>query len=690
MNIIFRTLSLIIAFGTITHHALASQARTTTQEFFEGIQASYNNLKPMLSKPELTNEKKLQGIIMLMGLIKKYEKDFTGERGWKENKEEFKKLKRTVEVIKDKFSALVQQEKQPAMQAQQTEPKEIKQTAAQQQQQQVEHKADSSSSETTSSEEDSSGSEDNGRPKPDATLLKHLNALLQEDMKRLGRKKCKPFTANTKAPEWCEKHGITPDRLKLHQMRAVSMKHAEAYEDPQQTALHEKYLQQLQATAHEQPQPKISTAWKAQPKQTAKATTVQVASPQQEQKRTASVQQTTQSIPATLATKLQGQFPHLFKIYREEILVLEESTKDSDLARFPAAFQAFAQRWAELNNVAYDSEHKLRAACLADMHERTALRKQEIACMEFVDKHDFKSAEALCKALTEAYEQAIKLSENRIERLVFLRSCKEVLPGIVAEHKAAHEASVTTQAQQQQETLPAAPTLADINRGTVATTVTSTAAATTSAQEQKNKIACAHCKKEGASQSCARCLKVSYCDRTCQTLHWSAHKQDCRKASTATVAKPGVTVVKVSPDYSAHIFDGKAWREELTSQRPDFVMLLQNYVQKTADVLRIASTNMLAERWLELNKTDRITTQELAIKCMLRDLELRIQLNEAYEKLLKTTSDTHAAQLATCYGLLEDLRGRFAEEYRLPSTGDCRTYCADMREKLRKAASCNA
>ena len=38
---------------------------------------------------------------------------------------------------------------------------------------------------------------------------------------------------------------------------------------------------------------------------------------------------------------------------------------------------------------------------------------------------------------------------------------------------------------------------------------------------------CAWCGKENATPKCSLCKKFYYCDKTCQSKHWSAHKLVC-------------------------------------------------------------------------------------------------------------------------------------------------------------------
>lgn len=40
---------------------------------------------------------------------------------------------------------------------------------------------------------------------------------------------------------------------------------------------------------------------------------------------------------------------------------------------------------------------------------------------------------------------------------------------------------------------------------------------------------CDQCKKINTPKKCARCTLVRYCNRECQTSHWSSHKIDCKK-----------------------------------------------------------------------------------------------------------------------------------------------------------------
>ena len=42
---------------------------------------------------------------------------------------------------------------------------------------------------------------------------------------------------------------------------------------------------------------------------------------------------------------------------------------------------------------------------------------------------------------------------------------------------------------------------------------------------------CAACGKKRASNRCARCLKVCYCNAECQRAHWSVHKRNCKGCS---------------------------------------------------------------------------------------------------------------------------------------------------------------
>lgn len=43
---------------------------------------------------------------------------------------------------------------------------------------------------------------------------------------------------------------------------------------------------------------------------------------------------------------------------------------------------------------------------------------------------------------------------------------------------------------------------------------------------------CAQCGFKGASKFCKNCSTVFYCDKQCQTQHWSQHKIDCQKRFT--------------------------------------------------------------------------------------------------------------------------------------------------------------
>ncbi|KAH3788513.1 hypothetical protein DPMN_166658 [Dreissena polymorpha] len=40
---------------------------------------------------------------------------------------------------------------------------------------------------------------------------------------------------------------------------------------------------------------------------------------------------------------------------------------------------------------------------------------------------------------------------------------------------------------------------------------------------------CKCCNLPGCTQSCARCMNVFYCFKSCQTCDWPTHKQTCKR-----------------------------------------------------------------------------------------------------------------------------------------------------------------
>jgi hypothetical protein len=50
---------------------------------------------------------------------------------------------------------------------------------------------------------------------------------------------------------------------------------------------------------------------------------------------------------------------------------------------------------------------------------------------------------------------------------------------------------------------------------------------------------CANCEKDDVRLvTCARCRAVMYCGRTCQVVHYKAHKAKCQRTSTASIPPP--------------------------------------------------------------------------------------------------------------------------------------------------------
>jgi hypothetical protein len=49
---------------------------------------------------------------------------------------------------------------------------------------------------------------------------------------------------------------------------------------------------------------------------------------------------------------------------------------------------------------------------------------------------------------------------------------------------------------------------------------------------------CSTCGDEKPDKKCSKCKQVQYCDRECQRLHWSVHKKECARLSSA----PGANV----------------------------------------------------------------------------------------------------------------------------------------------------
>ncbi|KAF3002142.1 hypothetical protein E8E14_002909 [Neopestalotiopsis sp. 37M] len=68
---------------------------------------------------------------------------------------------------------------------------------------------------------------------------------------------------------------------------------------------------------------------------------------------------------------------------------------------------------------------------------------------------------------------------------------------------------------------------------------------------QITKHVCSHCNKPNESlSSCAGCQLVQYCDKQCQTTHWSKHKRDCKAKVSKYDWAPKFELEKRSPGWA--------------------------------------------------------------------------------------------------------------------------------------------
>ncbi|KAH3788491.1 hypothetical protein DPMN_166635 [Dreissena polymorpha] len=75
---------------------------------------------------------------------------------------------------------------------------------------------------------------------------------------------------------------------------------------------------------------------------------------------------------------------------------------------------------------------------------------------------------------------------------------------------------------------------------------------------------CKRCNLPGCTKSCARCMKVFYCSKSCQTCDWPTHKQTCKRlgdtGTTQSSAANGgtelvlLTIKEIFPTEDDHFY----------------------------------------------------------------------------------------------------------------------------------------
>jgi hypothetical protein len=70
-----------------------------------------------------------------------------------------------------------------------------------------------------------------------------------------------------------------------------------------------------------------------------------------------------------------------------------------------------------------------------------------------------------------------------------------------------------------------------------------------------------------ATQTCARCMNVRYCSRTCQVNHWPRHKTVCNVTATAM----STLLAKIAGNMAAFAAKGGAVHVEIPETTADFI-----------------------------------------------------------------------------------------------------------------------